>query len=306
MPPCLHISSEKNSWTLLGALEKLSSMSAFLHSPLTRPSTFPNLPPDAVSYLSSIVLQHCKCFGRNWCGQSVQKVFGAVTSCLGKFVTESVPLAWDRGSCVSTRSCRAEPFSLFLYFLSPGKPKPWGLKGGRREHGKVGVGGLFCLGCAWDVLSPWLGICGGRRWRDEKNLTAKVGTVREKDPWWMRSAKSWCTSSPGQCVGIKRRFLFARTIKNSGERAEGGGGRDEGEVGEGDPGERVSEDWEWEIGEISGWNVSTSSSSPREKEKLRLSNGLEPWREAEAPSELSEMRLWNVDPDRPEGQYFMW
>lgn len=89
----------------------------------------------------------------------VRKVSAAVVSCLGKFLTKSVPfLSSGPGeAALAAGPAEVDPLLRSCYFLSPGKTEAWGLKGGRREHGGVrGGGGLFCLrlclGCALSLI----------------------------------------------------------------------------------------------------------------------------------------------------------
>lgn len=86
MPSYLYLSFEKSS-DLVGLYQELLNNSPrclLFHSPLTRPSAFPNIPSDAVDYLSSIVLQHCKFFGRSWYEQLGQKIFWCCRVMLGE------------------------------------------------------------------------------------------------------------------------------------------------------------------------------------------------------------------------------
>lgn len=152
-------------------------------------------------------------------------------------------------SCLSRESPSAS--------LSPGKAKPWGLKGGSSEHGGGGEKGggeaglsrlRLCLGCALSLIrylwrkkvprreppASQSGELPGRRLRDGRGLRGHDGRA-------------------GRRAGTKRVFfffLFATTKKKH------GGGRGGKAVGAGrERSEKL----------VAVWSVNTSPSAPREK-----------------------------------------
>lgn len=191
----------RSSWkTVLGA--------SFFHSLLSR-SVFPSLPSDAVNYLSSIVLQHLLEIASILAATDVtsllRKMSGAIVLWSGKFVTRLIPLAWDPGKLVLQR---------WAFFSIPVFPELWENQAMRPEGRSQGAWGAVKGGRALlPAAVPGMCFLPDEVFVEEEGDVTrnawqpKWGTVQEKDPWWTRSAWSWCKSRTGQCAGTKYVFF---------------------------------------------------------------------------------------------------